>query len=172
MPRAVPSAPSAPFAPFSRPDTSGTPPPLPMLARNVTHFMRLLRDTGFGLSPAHAVDALEALRHIDIGARDEVRAALAALVLSGPDQRPLFDAAFDLFWRDPDWESKLRAMLLPRVDAGIPPPRRSNRLADALAWMARGASDRFELVFIDPPFDADLFVPALNAARACCSSCS
>jgi uncharacterized protein with von Willebrand factor type A (vWA) domain len=54
-------------------------------------------------------------------------------VLSGPDQRPLFDAAFDLFWRDPDWESKLRAMLLPRVDAGIPPPRRSNRLADALA---------------------------------------
>ncbi|MNX69889.1 VWA domain containing CoxE-like protein [compost metagenome] len=104
-----------------------------MLARNVTHFMRLLRDAGFGLSPAHAVDALDALRHIDIGARGEVRAALAALVLSGPDQRPLFDAAFDLFWRDPDWEGKMRAMLLPRVDAGAPPPRRSNRLADALA---------------------------------------
>ncbi|MGO4766105.1 VWA domain-containing protein [Cupriavidus sp. 2KB_3] len=108
-------------------------PALPMLARNVTHFMRLLRDAGFGLSPAHAVDALDALRHIDIGARGEVRAALAALVLSGPDQRPLFDAAFDLFWRDPDWEGKMRAMLLPRVDAGAPPPRRSNRLADALA---------------------------------------
>jgi len=104
-----------------------------MLARNVTHFMRLLRDAGFGLSPAHAVDALDALRHIDIGARGEVRAALAALVLSGPDQRPLFDAAFDLFWRDPDWEGKMRAMLLPRVDAGAPPPKRSNRLADALA---------------------------------------
>lgn len=106
---------------------------LPMLARNVTHFMRLLRDAGFGLSPAHAVDALEALRHVEIGQRDEVRAALAALTLSGPDQRPLFDAAFDLFWRDPDWEGKLRALLLPRVDAGAPPPRRSNRLADALA---------------------------------------
>ncbi|MBV8156302.1 MAG: VWA domain-containing protein, partial [Dyella sp.] len=106
---------------------------LPMLARNVTHFMRLLRDAGFGLSPAHAVDALTALRYVDIGTRDEVRAALAALVLSGPDQRPLFDAAFDLFWRDPDWEGKLRALLLPRVDAGAPPPRRSNRLADALA---------------------------------------
>lgn len=104
-----------------------------MLARNVTHFTRLLRDAGFGLSPAHAVDALEALRHIDIGARAEVRAALAALMLSGPDQRPLFDAAFELFWRDPDWEGKLRAMLLPRVDAGAPPPKRSNRLADALA---------------------------------------
>ncbi len=106
---------------------------LPVLARNVTHFMRLLRDGGFALSPAHAVDALAALRLVDIGQRDEVRAALAALVLSGPDQRPLFDAAFDLFWRDPDWEGKLRALLLPRVDAGAPPPKRSNRLADALA---------------------------------------
>ncbi|WP_423192810.1 vWA domain-containing protein [Cupriavidus sp. H18C2] len=113
--------------------TPAAAPALPMLARNVTHFTRLLRDAGFGLSPAHAVDALEALRHVDIGARQEVRAALAALMLSGPDQRPLFDAAFDLFWRDPDWEGKLRAMLLPRVDAGAPPPRRSNRLADALA---------------------------------------
>ncbi|SDC43444.1 hypothetical protein SAMN05216345_102286 [Cupriavidus sp. YR651] len=111
----------------------GAAPALPMLARNVTHFMRLLRDAGFGLSPAHAVDALDALCHVDIGAREEVRAALAALVLSGPDQRPLFDAAFDLFWRDPDWEGKMRAMLLPRVDAGAPPPKRSNRLADALA---------------------------------------
>ncbi|QUN28868.1 VWA domain-containing protein [Cupriavidus sp. KK10] len=108
-------------------------PALPVLARNVTHFIRLLRDGGFALSPAHAVDALQALRHVDIGQRDEVRAALAALVLSGPDQRPLFDAAFDLFWRDPDWEGKLRALLLPRVDSGAPPPKRSNRLADALA---------------------------------------
>lgn len=36
--------------------------------------------------------------------------------------------------------------------------------ADALAWMARCAPDRFELVFIDPPFDANLFVLALKAA--------
>ncbi|PVY80418.1 hypothetical protein C7414_103192 [Cupriavidus alkaliphilus] len=113
--------------------SGGPPAGLPVLARNVIHFMRLLRDGGFALSPAHAVDALAALRLVDIGQRDEVRAALAALVLSGPDQRPLFDAAFDLFWRDPDWEGKLRALLLPRVDAGAPPPKRSNRLADALA---------------------------------------
>jgi 16S rRNA (guanine(966)-N(2))-methyltransferase RsmD len=36
--------------------------------------------------------------------------------------------------------------------------------ADALAWMARSAPGRFELVFIDPPFDADVFLPALKAA--------
>jgi 16S rRNA (guanine(966)-N(2))-methyltransferase RsmD len=38
---------------------------------------------------------------------------------------------------------------------------------DALAWLARApASDeaRFDLVFLDPPFDAGLFAPALRAA--------
>ncbi len=36
--------------------------------------------------------------------------------------------------------------------------------ADALAWMARCAPASFELVFIDPPFDAALVEPALGAA--------
>ncbi|MBX3604101.1 MAG: 16S rRNA (guanine(966)-N(2))-methyltransferase RsmD [Piscinibacter sp.] len=36
--------------------------------------------------------------------------------------------------------------------------------ADALAWMRRCAPGRFELVFLDPPFDAGLFEPALAAA--------
>jgi 16S rRNA (guanine(966)-N(2))-methyltransferase RsmD len=35
---------------------------------------------------------------------------------------------------------------------------------DALAWMARCPPDSFELVFIDPPFDAPLVAPALAAA--------
>ena len=36
--------------------------------------------------------------------------------------------------------------------------------ADALAWMARCAPASFELIFIDPPFDAALIEPALGAA--------
>ena len=35
---------------------------------------------------------------------------------------------------------------------------------DALAWMQRCAPASFELVFIDPPFDSDLTLPALTAA--------
>ena len=35
---------------------------------------------------------------------------------------------------------------------------------DALNWMARCAPGRFELVLLDPPFGADLFDPALQAA--------
>jgi 16S rRNA (guanine(966)-N(2))-methyltransferase RsmD len=36
--------------------------------------------------------------------------------------------------------------------------------ADALAWLARCAPARFELVLLDPPFDAGLFDAALAAA--------
>ncbi|MGF6379866.1 uncharacterized protein with von Willebrand factor type A (vWA) domain [Paraburkholderia atlantica] len=105
----------------------------PMLARNVVHFVRVLRGAGLPMSPAQAVDALAALQWIDLGRRDDVRAALAALLVTAPDERELFNAAFDLFWRDPDWEGKLRALLLPKVRDGLPPPKRNNRLADALA---------------------------------------
>ncbi|KIG02673.1 VWA containing CoxE family protein [Burkholderia sp. MR1] len=102
-------------------------------ARNVVHFVRLLRGAGLGMSPAHAVDALDALRFIDLRRRDDVRATLACLLVHAADERDIFDSAFDLFWRDPDWEGKLRALLLPKVESGAPPPKRNNRLADALA---------------------------------------
>jgi 16S rRNA (guanine(966)-N(2))-methyltransferase RsmD len=36
--------------------------------------------------------------------------------------------------------------------------------ADAIAWMARCARGRFELVLLDPPFDAGLLGPAMSAA--------
>ncbi len=36
--------------------------------------------------------------------------------------------------------------------------------ADALAWMARCAPGRFDLVLLDPPFGAGLLAPALVAA--------
>lgn len=36
--------------------------------------------------------------------------------------------------------------------------------ADAMAWMARAPAGRFELVLLDPPFDAGLACPALRLA--------
>ncbi|WP_347879139.1 VWA domain-containing protein [Caballeronia sp. BCC1704] len=106
---------------------------MPPFARNVVHFVRLLRGAGLGMSPTQAVDALDALRFIDLSRRDDVRAALACLLVHASDEREIFDSAFDLFWRDPDWESKLRALLLPKIQSAAPPPKRNNRLADALA---------------------------------------
>jgi 16S rRNA (guanine(966)-N(2))-methyltransferase RsmD len=38
--------------------------------------------------------------------------------------------------------------------------------ADAVQWLARAAERSADLVFLDPPFDSDLLVPALAAAAA------
>ncbi|WP_409993837.1 16S rRNA (guanine(966)-N(2))-methyltransferase RsmD [Roseateles koreensis] len=35
---------------------------------------------------------------------------------------------------------------------------------DAIGWMSRQAAPAFELVLLDPPFDLNLFLPALKAA--------
>ena len=80
-----------------------SPPDLPMFARNVLHFVRLLRASGLPMSPAHAIDAMDALRVVEIGRRDDVHDALAAILTHSADERAFFDTAFDLFWRDPDW---------------------------------------------------------------------
>ncbi|MDR5773021.1 MULTISPECIES: VWA domain-containing protein [unclassified Caballeronia] len=111
------------------------------IARNVVHFVRLLRGAGLGMSPAHAVDAIDALRFINLRRRDDVHATLACLLVHASDERGIFDAAFDLFWRDPDWEGKLRMLLLPKVTNGMPPPKRNNRLADALATRAVSSAE-------------------------------
>ena len=50
-------------------------------------------------------------------------------------------------------QQRLQATQL-RIEAG-----------DALAWMARCPADAFELIFIDPPFDAPLIEPALALAQ-------
>jgi len=39
--------------------------------------------------------------------------------------------------------------------------------ADALAWMRHQATPAFDLVLLDPPFEADVFVAALQAASGC-----
>jgi uncharacterized protein len=119
--------------PIADPAATRTNALLPPLAGNVVHFVRMLRRAGLALSASDAADAIVALEWTGVGRRDDVRAALASLLVTRPDERALFDAAFDLFWRDPDWEGKLRALLLPKVDQGAPPPKRNNRLADALA---------------------------------------
>ena len=40
----------------------------------------------------------------------------------------------------------------------------SRSATDAVQWMARSAPGAFDLVFLDPPFDVPLAVPAMAAA--------
>ena len=86
-----------------------------MLATNVIHFTRILRDAGLPLGTRSALDALACVEVAGIETRADLRAALRCVLVSRADHLVLFDAAFDLFWRDPDIAAKMMAALLPEV---------------------------------------------------------
>ena len=86
-------------------------------AQNVMHFARILRASGLAIGPDRVSDALHALTLSGLDHRDDVEATLAAVLTRSREDRPVFDEAFRIFWRDPDLEARVRAMLLPRVES-------------------------------------------------------
>ena len=103
------------------------------LGDNLVHFARLLRRLGLPVGPAETVAASQALAHVDLGSRGEVRGALRASMVHRRDHHDLFDQAFALFWRDPD--AARQAAALAMMDGRQPqqPPRPgSRRLAEAM----------------------------------------
>lgn len=106
------------------------------LADNIAQFVRALRRAGFPLGPGHAIRATEAVGAIDIMDRRQFYWALNATLVARPEERELFDQAFHMFWRSPDYLGRMMSMLLPSIDAGAkgaddpPPPQ---RLADAFS---------------------------------------
>ncbi|MEO6362916.1 MAG: VWA domain-containing protein [Caldimonas sp.] len=105
-----------------------------MLAENVVHFARILRASGMAVGPDRVLAALHAIETVGLARRDDVHAALSAVMLDRHEQQPLFDAAFAAFWRDPKLLEQMMAQLLPKVsgrgDREL--AKRQNRLADAL----------------------------------------
>ncbi|MBP6319685.1 MAG: VWA domain-containing protein [Rubrivivax sp.] len=104
------------------------------LAENVLHFARVLRSAGMGVGSDRVHTALQALQVAGLEAREDFRAVLAACLLDRVEHRALFDQAFDLFWRDPDLEGRMRALLLPQVQMNAPRPDvpENRRLGEAL----------------------------------------
>lgn len=106
------------------------------LGHNVVEFGRLLRRAGLPVGPAEMLAAAEALTRIDIGSREQVRAALAATLIHRREHRELFDYAFGLFWRDAAGTRFAQAMALLDARKELEPPRPdplSRRLTEAFA---------------------------------------
>jgi uncharacterized protein with von Willebrand factor type A (vWA) domain len=108
------------------------------LAENVMHFARLLRAAGLRIGSDRVIDCVRALE-ISGGAsaalrRDDWYWTMSAVLLSRQEQRPIFDQAFGIFWRDPKLAEKMMQMLLPQAygRATKPEQEQSQRLTDAL----------------------------------------
>ncbi|MFN5724235.1 MAG: hypothetical protein ACK47O_10550, partial [Betaproteobacteria bacterium] len=104
-------------------------------AFNLAHFTRILRKAGLPVGPDRTLAAIQAIDAVGLDRRDDVHAALSAVMLRSNDQQPLFDAAFEVFWRDPKLAERMMHMMLPKIQGRGEKtrPKRNNRMAEALA---------------------------------------
>lgn len=121
----------------------------------VTHLARFcgaLREGGIAATLGDEIDAADALAHVDIGDRAEVRLALRTTLKVEPRAWPLFDHLFDDFWPTDGGPCNGRA--------GRGPPRRKRQQAprtwpgqdNPLAEVARTIAERGH---VGPVEDAD-----------------
>jgi uncharacterized protein with von Willebrand factor type A (vWA) domain len=104
-------------------------------AFNVMQFCRLLRAAGLPVGPGRTLAAVEAVRTVGIGSQQDLYWALHASLITRRDQKPLFDQAFHLFWRNPQMLKRAMQLLLPQIETGAKGDAAeiNRRLAEALA---------------------------------------
>ena len=104
------------------------------LAENVMHFARLLRAAGLRIGPDRVIDCVRALEIAGAARRDDWYWTMSSVLLSREEQRPIFDQAFRIFWRDPKLVEKMMQLLLPKTYGRInkEEEQQAQRLTDAL----------------------------------------
>ncbi len=71
----------------------------PAFLHNLVLFGRLLRHLGIGVTAAQLADVARGLTLVDLRSREDMKAVMRSLLVSRREHIPLFDRAFDLFWR-------------------------------------------------------------------------
>ena len=118
-----------PPSPETVPDAPGR------LGANLLYFARTLRAAGLPVGSGAVLDALRAVEAVGVARRDDFYWALHSVFVRRADQRPLFDEAFHVFWRNPKLLERIHSLLLlPTVHT---PPQGdarplSRRLSEAL----------------------------------------
>ena len=124
------------------------------LSENVMHFARLLRAAGMRIGSDRVIDCVRALEiagaHQFPLRREDWYWTMSAVLLSRQEQRPIFDQAFRIFWRDPKLAERMMQLMLPQVygRTAKPEQQQSQRLTDALFQQPREqdpATEKLEL---------------------------
>lgn len=71
------------------------------LLHNLILFGRVLRGLGLDVNPGRMLDLVQALDTIQIGRKEDFYYTLRSLLVHRHEDFPLFDEAFELFWRKP-----------------------------------------------------------------------
>ena len=96
---------------------------------NLLLFGRVLRGLGLDINPGRMMDLVSALDQIEIGRKADFFHAARTLLVHDREDLPLFDEAFELFWRTPaeSWEVEWRGLSQRRRTSRpivVPPPLR------------------------------------------------
>ena len=104
------------------------------LDQNILLFVRLLRAVGLKVGPSAMLDCLRSVQLVGLHNKTHFYHALSTSMLNRPEDRVLFDQAFNLFWRNPKFMEQVRNMLLPQMKsiAGQAEKDMLRRLEDAL----------------------------------------
>jgi uncharacterized protein len=105
------------------------------LAQNILMFARTLRAAGLPIGPGKVIDAIEAVKAAGIGTRDDFYWTLHAVFVQRREQREIFDQAFLIFWKNPQFLQRMMSLLLPQFRYDQPEEEgaeMATRLAEAM----------------------------------------
>ena len=132
-------------------DTEVTSEPGGEFARNIMEFARVLRRAGLAAGPGSVLKAIEAVEAVGIGSRDDFYWTLHASLVRRREDKPVFDQAFHIFWRNPKLLEQMMGLALPQFAAELaasPKPgtaRVSTAMAPEVSGRESEAPDEIEV---------------------------
>ncbi len=72
------------------------------LLNNLLLFGRILHDLGLNVNPGNLIEAMRALEVVEIGRKPDFYYTLRTILVQKKEDLPLFDEAFEYFWRNPE----------------------------------------------------------------------
>ena len=85
------------------------------IAENILQFGRLLRSAGIPVGPDRVILATRAVLAAGIESPTVLYWTLHASLVSRPEHHLIFDQAFYLFWKDPDFLSQMLSVMVPSL---------------------------------------------------------
>ena len=85
------------------------------LLENILRFIRLLRNSGIKIGNQSSIDALNSIKILKIGNRNEFYWALHSNLIYKNEDTEVFDQCFHLFWQNPKILQQMFNLLLPQI---------------------------------------------------------
>src|SRR5215217_7782652 len=102
-------------------------------ADNIAGFGRALRRAGLRVDSARIALAQQAAQLVGVERKEDLGAAMEAVLVSREQEREVFRDLFEAYFRDPEMANKLLAQMLPSTQGQAQASKRRPRVNDALA---------------------------------------